>query len=123
MHDWWVALVAAAFGRIEYVPHATILCRQHGRNAIGAKPWDFRYVAGKLSTLHRTRDLREAVARSARQAEAFRERYLPQLSGRLAAALDACCALPRRGWVARRALILRHAGCSSMASSAISPGS
>ena len=108
MHDWWLALVAAAFGRIDYVSHATILYRQHDRNAIGAKPWNFPYVARKLATFHRTGDLREAVERSARQAAAFRERYLPLLDGDLAPALDACCTLPRHGWLARRALILRH---------------
>lgn len=37
MHDWWFALVAAAFGKIAFVEHATVLYRQHGRNSVGAK--------------------------------------------------------------------------------------
>ena len=36
MHDWWLALVAATFGRIEALPQATMDYRQHGSNALGA---------------------------------------------------------------------------------------
>lgn len=39
MHDWWLALCAAAAGRLEFVPQAMVQYRQHGRNAIGAKRW------------------------------------------------------------------------------------
>jgi len=37
MHDWWFALVAAAFGKIGFVKEPTILYRQHRSNEIGAK--------------------------------------------------------------------------------------
>ena len=37
MHDWWLALVAAAFGKVVYLDTALILYRQHGSNTIGAK--------------------------------------------------------------------------------------
>ena len=37
MHDWWGAMIAAAFGRIAFVPEPTILYRQHGANSVGAK--------------------------------------------------------------------------------------
>ena len=36
MHDWWLALCAACFGRIGCVREALSLYRQHGSNAIGA---------------------------------------------------------------------------------------
>lgn len=36
MHDWWFALVAAAFGEIDYLEKPTILYRQHGDNTFGA---------------------------------------------------------------------------------------
>jgi len=37
MHDWWIALVAAAVGKIFYLPQKTMLYRQHGKNVAGAK--------------------------------------------------------------------------------------
>ncbi len=37
MHDWWLALNAAAFGEIRFVNKPLIKYRQHERNTIGAK--------------------------------------------------------------------------------------
>ncbi len=39
MHDHWLALVAAALGRIRCIENSTVLYRQHGGNAIGATRW------------------------------------------------------------------------------------
>jgi glycosyltransferase involved in cell wall biosynthesis len=36
-HDWWIALVAAAFGAADYIEQPTVLYRQHRENTIGAK--------------------------------------------------------------------------------------
>lgn len=35
MHDWWCALVVAAFGRIHYDPRPGVSYRQHGGNTVG----------------------------------------------------------------------------------------
>ncbi len=37
MHDYWLALVAKVFGKIEFLPDTTIFYRQHGNNSVGAK--------------------------------------------------------------------------------------
>ncbi len=37
MHDWWLALCAAACGELAFLPDATVLYRQHGKNEVGAK--------------------------------------------------------------------------------------
>jgi len=54
MHDWWIALVAAAFGQIEALPLPTLLYRQHGKNTLGAQKfisWNsFKRVCEKLRT-------------------------------------------------------------------------
>lgn len=39
MHDWWIALCAAAFGQIGWIDGSTIYYRQHGKNSVGAKPY------------------------------------------------------------------------------------
>lgn len=35
MHDWWIALVAASLGRLEFIPESLVLYRQHSHNASG----------------------------------------------------------------------------------------
>lgn len=38
MHDWWVALVASAEGKLFFIDRPLSLYRQHGDNSIGASP-------------------------------------------------------------------------------------
>lgn len=40
MHDWWLALLACAFGKLEFLDEATIYYRQHGGNTVGVVPID-----------------------------------------------------------------------------------
>lgn len=37
IHDWWIALIVAKYGIIDYIAEPTILYRQHGNNEIGAQ--------------------------------------------------------------------------------------
>ena len=64
MHDWWSALIAAAFGEIGSVYKQTVLYRQHGGNDVGAKkarsPKYIKYVlthidimAGKINNSYK----------------------------------------------------------------------
>lgn len=39
MHDWWLALVASAFGTISHVKEPLVFYRQHNHNHIGAKSY------------------------------------------------------------------------------------
>lgn len=80
--DWWITLVAAAFGKIVAVPRGTVLYRQHGRNSVGARP-----AGGALDLARRTlkggvgeATLRAELCRAAEQAAAFLERYRDRLS-------------------------------------------
>lgn len=53
MHDHWIALVAAAFGRIGYLPEATYDYRQHAENVIGAREGGtWRELKDKLNSFH-----------------------------------------------------------------------
>lgn len=36
MHDWWLALLAAAAGRVVWLPDSLVDYRQHGGNSVGA---------------------------------------------------------------------------------------
>jgi len=78
MHDWWLALIASAFGEIGVLEEATLLYRQHGGNQIGA------YKANSLNTLlskaANVRHLREIYGAMYRQAGCFAETFKGQLS-------------------------------------------
>ncbi|CAM3712991.1 glycosyltransferase family 2 protein [Rahnella victoriana] len=44
MHDWYAGLIAAAFGRIVFIPQSLILYRQHGSNQVGAQKFTLRKI-------------------------------------------------------------------------------
>ncbi|MDA8382283.1 MAG: glycosyltransferase family 2 protein [Betaproteobacteria bacterium] len=72
MHDWWMGLTAAAFGRIHPIACQTVLYRQHGGNSIGAQQW----VARLLKEASRgVGHLREQIVRTQVQAQAFVEAH------------------------------------------------
>lgn len=80
MHDHWLALVAAAFGVLRYIPEATILYRQHERNVIGLQPWQPSAIAMRVwQTIFGTRKL-AAMAAQCRQAAALANRFGDLLS-------------------------------------------
>ncbi|MGE5329787.1 MAG: glycosyltransferase family 2 protein [Deltaproteobacteria bacterium] len=57
IHDWWLALVASALGKIGYVKQPTILYRQHGRNEIGAKKYSLKYFIKKFENKNKMTNL------------------------------------------------------------------
>jgi glycosyltransferase involved in cell wall biosynthesis len=71
MHDWWMSLIASAFGRRAYLRQSLVDYRQHATNTIGAKEWvkpqRFRNIfAHLMDDSHRATFLANA-----RQARAF----------------------------------------------------
>lgn len=78
MHDWWLGLVAARFGRLVYVDRCTMLYRQHGNNSVGAKNVSgIGYIFRKLSHL---KALRQQILHKKAQAACFAETYASLLS-------------------------------------------
>ncbi len=102
MHDWWLLLVATAFGVRALLPRATLAYRQHGRNAIGAKRIDAGYLRRIAA---RAGDL---LGKQIIQAEAFLARYGDRLSARDRRDVVAFIGLARLGPIARRRSIVRH---------------
>jgi len=107
MHDWWLALVAAAFGHIAFVSEPTILYRQHGQNTLGAREWNARYVLRKMLTFYDTRDFQRSLDTTVAQAGKFLERYENRLDRTQQRVVRAYTSLPEAGWFARRIRILR----------------
>lgn len=54
MHDQWLGMMAAAFGRIDFVPEATILYRQHQSNQVGAQQSSWTFMLKKLFHLNKS---------------------------------------------------------------------
>lgn len=112
MHDWWFALVAAAFGQVACVPQATLLYRQHGRNDTGAKSWGLltalRSLLDVKNSNHLLRTKKEVSRRIRNQAADFVERYGKELTQRQRETLAAFIDLPNRSYLARKYLILKY---------------
>lgn len=83
MHDWWLALVASAFGKLVYLDTPLVRYRQHGRNTIGAKE-HAKLPVLSLSLWQRlfTRKPNEHLFDVALQARAFLQQYGSRLSKR-----------------------------------------
>ena len=80
MHDFWLGLVAAAFGVLHPLDETTVLYRQHHDNAIGAGArWRMSEALKRLMGDHAFRDGIEA---SRRQSRIFANRYSSILSDR-----------------------------------------
>lgn len=73
MHDWWFALIAAAFGAIGTVDEATIDYRQHGDNSVGAK--DVKKASYILSKIKDGGGIRQSLQKTAKQAALFAESF------------------------------------------------
>ena len=99
MHDWWLALVASALGRIEAVPERTVLYRQHPNNRLGATRYDWRYVIDRAVDIF----CRGAVLRWRRttqqQAAEFLRRYAADLPPHHRVALAAYVDLENAGFL------------------------
>ncbi len=81
MHDWWLSLVASAFGKLVFIDAPLVSYRQHDTNAIGAKefvkstPVDrsfWQKTLGCKSNAH--------LSEVARQAADFRNRFGQELT-------------------------------------------
>lgn len=78
MHDWWLGLVAANFGKMVYLDESTMEYRQHGDNSVGAKDMrNFSYYIGKLLN---QKYLNEKMREKKIQAEVFQKTYRDLLS-------------------------------------------
>jgi glycosyltransferase involved in cell wall biosynthesis len=77
IYDWWISLVATAFGNIAYIPSQTLLYRQHDNNSIGAKEWTFGYI--KKMAMSGEKKLKEILLRTQLQAKLFLEVYKNEL--------------------------------------------
>lgn len=73
MHDWWLGLVAARFGKMVYRNESSMLYRQHSRNSVGAK--DVRKLAYYVDRFLNQAYLKEQMRAKKQQATVFLESF------------------------------------------------
>lgn len=95
MHDWWAALVASTFGQIGFIPRPTVLYRQHGQNAIGAKSVGFLgWPRRAYEVLRDWRTARRRLARRFEQARTFLAIHGDNIPEEKKTVLVGVCSLP-----------------------------
>jgi glycosyltransferase involved in cell wall biosynthesis len=103
MHDYWLALLATAAGRVVTVDEPLVAYRQHPRNAIGARPYGWRSLLERLAHL---RNWDMGALR--KQAAAVAERCGARLPAKSRVLIGAFVGLPGKNWLGRRWCLLRH---------------
>lgn len=107
-HDWWYACIAAAFGHVVALREPTMLYRQHGANAVGARAQlsmaNARTVVKSLADVPR---FRNQLAQTAQQARAFAGRYGDRLNASDRDFLERFARIPQQPFFARKMSLLR----------------
>lgn len=105
MHDWWLALVAAAFGKIGHIARTTMLYRQHGGNDTGAKRYGVaqlpHHIKGGIAPM------RASLLRTQRQAGALLARYAAAFDPQQRLLLEKYTDLSENNFFMRRWLVCR----------------
>lgn len=104
MHDWWLNLVAVAFGRVAYDPEPQILYRVHGANV--SQPRRITLLSA-LTQWDKIRRGRARVRQRIDQGAALLRVYGEALPPEARAALTALASIPEQGFLERRATMLK----------------
>ena len=109
MHDWFIALTAASFGRISFVDQPLTRYRQHGGNAIGAsaKPLLLR----GLDALKNRKDAKRRILLTYTHSKVFRKLYEGELPPGALSVIDAYLSTQHMRKIPR-VLAVRRIGCT-----------
>ena len=105
MHDWWLMLIASAFGEIGSLDKQTILYRQHSENEIGAK--DVRTLSYKINRVLNRAEIKEALSSTYAQAQGFLDVFNNSLSADQKKLLEAYIDIPNHYKLARIIIVFR----------------
>ena len=99
MHDWWLELIAAAFGKIGHIDEPTILYRQHDKNAIGVK--DIRKLSYKINRLIHSDEIKKAIQNTYDQTKNFLQIYEDRMTDTQKDIARRYCEIPAKGKLSR----------------------
>ncbi|RLA70223.1 MAG: glycosyltransferase family 2 protein [Epsilonproteobacteria bacterium] len=108
MHDWWLGLVAARFGKIGYISEVTMAYRQHNNNDTGAKRFGLYEVLQHFLRYFDSTILHQQILRNRLQAESFLVRFSSQLKPKELKMLEMFIELESLSFVDRRKVLLKY---------------
>ena len=113
MHDWWIALVASKFGKIECIQDSTILYRQHTGNNVGAKRFSYvnliKNILKKRFSIFFNSDLpKQYLSINIDQARAFLSIYKEKLGKTDIQLLEDLSTIDSKSFWQKRKILLRH---------------
>ncbi len=107
MHDWWMALTAACFGTIGFVPQPLYQYRQHGDNSLGAGTKAGMEQAAER--MNRQKEVEKNYQLMFGQADAFLWQFCDRMTGMQKETVTAFLKLQRQNPV-KRALTIKKYG-------------
>ena len=108
MHDWFIALTAAAFGHISFVDRPLTRYRQHGDNTIGASTQPLLIRA--FSSLRNGKAAKRRILLTYTHTAVFKKLYGDELPAPAQKTVDDYLAT-RHMWKIRRVLAVRRMDC------------
>ena len=108
MHDWFIALTAASFGRIAFVGKPLTRYRQHAGNEIGASSRSL--LARGVSALRNRREAKRRILLTYTHTKVFRRLYGNELPAQAKETVDLYLSTQRMPKI-RRVLAVRRMGC------------
>lgn len=105
--DWWLALVACAFGKVVPLKEKTILYRRHSANDSQA-PLTESFIGMARNLFFAPKKVNKLLQDMAKQAAAFLMRFREHLNAHDIAMLEAVATLPTRNAFGRRWTIIKY---------------
>ncbi len=106
--DWWMALVAASFGKIVSLPLVSIKWRRHGHNDSQISSLEGALRDALASPLRMRGRLRDLMARARPRVRVLLARYRDRMSASQIAAAEAFLNLDLQDPVRKRLALMRH---------------
>lgn len=105
MHDWWLFLIASAFGKIESVEEVTVLYRQHFSNSVGAI--DSKESKYRISRLLNNKQYKQDMLATYMQASSFYSEFCTKMSDQQLSLVKEYINIPSLPWIMRVMTILK----------------
>lgn len=104
MHDWWVGLIGAAFGKVAYLDEPLLKYRQHSNNEVGSLG-AIGYILKNIFHLRKQRQLLYALFK---QGGIFLSTYSELLSDEQKKYLDMFSTFYTKHWFYRHYVLIRN---------------